>query len=68
MAWMVTLLEVGVVVLEAALIWMALRLRARTGAGPAASFPKMLAVSIVGNLVSILVSIIPPMAIVWMFR
>lgn len=62
------LLEAGVVVAEGVLLWSALKLRARTGAGPALSLARVFAISAVGNLVSILVSIALPMALLWWRR
>ena len=63
--WVITLLEACVIVLEAAWIWLALRRRAGRGAGPWISPLRAFAVAIVGNLVSILVSIALPNAFSW---
>src|SRR5262245_28424228 len=56
-AWMITLLEAAIIVVEAALIWTALRFRPRVDARPAVTLLRALAVSFVGNLVSVLVMV-----------
>lgn len=68
LAWAISLLESGVVVVECALVYSSLTLRARAGAGPSVSIVRVFAISVVGNLVSILVSIALPMAFIWVIR
>lgn len=66
--WAVTLLEVAVVAVEALLLWCALRVVARCGAGAEVSIARVIAIATTGNLVSVLVSLALGTTIGWMLR
>jgi hypothetical protein len=65
--WTVSFLEAGVVAVEAALTWAALKSRARAARGRAISWRGAFGVSFVGNQVSVLISITLEMGFAWLF-
>lgn len=66
--WTVTLLEVAVVVVEALLLWCALRMVARCGSGAEVAITRLIAIATTGNLVSILASLAIGTTIGWILR